>query len=228
MTGDVAITQVMTGVYRIPALDGDNADRRAQLLEWLQEIVQRVWYAKSWSWRRSVLDPFTLASGVKKTPEDFQAVGETRKGGLWVKATGDRLHPASEQAMRDLRNRPGGAGSGDPTCYSIYGQDDTDLTAEIVCNTTANTQLILAYELRPPVVADDDEDGGLPLIPAQYHQSAIVPALRTFARERKGDAGQDPEQAILRAIATIAAAERPDADLPTQSPRFSDSFGGFL
>lgn len=226
LTGEQAIDQIIQGVYRLPLLDADNADRRARVLEWLQEIAERYWYARPWAWRRGVSDPFTLVAGVLEVPSDFQAVGETRRGGVWVKSTGYRLEPVPEETMRDLLNRPGGINSSDPTAYSIYGLGASDGLLNLVCNTSANTPLILAYEKAPPTIADSASDTGLVQIPGAYHQSAVMPALRAYARQRNGD-DVDPELFIQRGIALMAKAERPDADTPKQAPSFFDGCGGY-
>lgn len=225
MTPDQFIDKVITNVLRLPLLDGDNAGWRALALDWVQEVWERIYNGKGWPFRRGVVDPFTLSAGVKTVPSDFLAVGEMRRGGLWVKSTGQRLIPVGEEVMRDMLLTPGGASSGDPTHYSVYGVNTTDGTLNVNCNTTADTQLVLAYEKGAGTLTDSDTDTNLAVLPTGLHMSAVWPAVRAYARHQHGDSDVDPEQAIKNAIGIIARAMRPDADTPKQTPSF---FGDYL
>ena len=225
MNGKSVIDQILTGTYKLPLLDADNSARRAQILEWVNESVQRLWYARGWPFRRAVQDPVTLSSGVGELPSTFQSINAQRFGGVWVKSTGVPLRPISESEMRSLRNVPGGIGDGDPSCYSIYGINTSDYTQKINCDTTGSTQLIVAFEQTPPAIVDDDTDTSLSAIPAAFHQSCVVPCVRAFAQKDLGEDG-DPDMEIEKAVARMARAIRPDADGPKQMPRMR--FGGWI
>ncbi len=220
MTAKEAIDRYFTQVLQLPAVDGDTDLRRSNALQWLQEGGERIYYAKAWPFRRTVQDPFSLTSGAAVLPTDFVAVGEKRKGGVWVKSTGVRLLPLEEHAMRDKIYRPGGPGDGDPTHYSVYGLNLSDYQMNLVTNTTGSMDLVLAYERAFPSLSDDDTDNSLSYIPLAFHESAVWPVLRAYGMKRKGDADADPEAAIRRAITIIAKATRGDVDGPDQSPSF--------
>lgn len=217
------ITQILGHEWNLAELDSDNTDRRTRLLEFLTQLVQRIWYAKSWPWRRNVATVSILQNASEANlPTDFLSIGDRRYGGVWRSADGHPLEPIPEWRLRDIRENPGNGSEIEPEAYSIFGQDAATYRYKIQVPLIATSayNLRVAYETIPPTLDESSNSANLNKIPAQYHQSCLIPPGRAFARRAFGAQDSDVDAEIEKAIRRIADAERPGADGPAQLPEF--------
>lgn len=215
------ITQVLGHEFNIPALDADNTDRRTRTLEFLTQLVERVWYAKAWPWRRSISSVSVLVNTyASNLPADFQSIGDRRYGGVWL--SGEPLTGIPEWQMREIQESTDGGSTSTPEVYSIYGQDPTLYRYQIqVPKAAAGYTLRVAYESLPPTLDESGNVANLQKIPAQYHQSCLIPPGRAWARRTFGAQDVDVDAEIEAAIRRIARAERAGAEAPVQMPAFN-------
>lgn len=220
------IDQMINRVDNVGSADAEHSDRRTRWLEYLIEAANSIWFERNWPWRRGSTS-FTLATGVlfKDLPTDFGQIGPHQ--GVFDNSTGKLLDFASEAeilAMREL----GGTGSGTLTHYGIFGTATTDFEKRMQFNANAGGITVdVYYQKAPPTL---DESAGLEnlkaILPAQYHQPVLVPAVRALGRHSVGDGRyQDYLDQRAKGIALMVKNERLGQDTPRRLPSFFGFYG---
>jgi hypothetical protein len=220
------IDQIINRVDNVSSVDSEHADRRTRHLEYLIEASTDIWLERNWPWRRGSTS-FTLAAGVlfKDMPTDFGHIGPHQ--GVFDHDTGCLLDFATEAeilAMREL----GGNGGGCLTHYGIFGTATTDFEKRMQFNANAGGITVdVYYQKTPPVL---DESAGLDnlkaIVPAQYHQTVLIPAVRALARHSVGDGRyQDYLDQKAKGVVLMVKNERLGQDTPRRVPSFFGTYG---
>lgn len=213
MTVTSFVDRILAYYENVGAADGNNTDRRQRILNWLQGVVETVWYARPWPWKRTSAN-VTMTNGTGDLPADFGDFGKF--GGVYLPSTGQRLDLVDEQTIRDQRERPGAGATDTPKEVSVFGIDASFL--QQLQTVSFSGTLKVVYERVPPTLDEAANVAQLQQIPVQFHQSALIPAVAELAKQSKGDATAQPDVALQRAIAIIARGQRPGTDGINQLP----------
>jgi hypothetical protein len=221
------ITQIVGRNDNSQPLDADYSNRRTRALEYLTEEYEFLWTAREWPFRRAIAAVTVPAlTGAASLPSDFQNIG--RRGRVFNTATGAPLTWVSESALLDLGNATTGFSVGLPRFYSIFGYDTDFVRIINIENNTDEVILGVAYNKKPPTL-DEDVTGGLnnlKAIPEEYHQSVLIPAVRSLAAFHRGDSSWEAhDQKRMRGLNAMIKAERQPQDTLGQFPSF---FGGSM
>jgi hypothetical protein len=221
-----AIDQIVARTANVGSADADYSNLRTRVLEYLTQEFQWYWTARQWKWRRtSTTLTVTANSGAADLPTNFGSIGP--EGGVWNTSNGKQLEEVSEDMLREIKEQPL-SGTSDPDFFSLYGQNTSDYTLQLQTeNNTASLSLKVSYNKIPPTLSEEaSEVNNIKQLPSHYHQSVIIPALRSHILWAKGDASwQDHEQQRLRGLDHMMREERRRQGSARQLPSF---FGGRL
>lgn len=218
------IDQIIGRTDNVSTIDGDYARRRQRHLEYLIEEANYLYTAREWKWRRtSTTVTISSGTGFADLPTDFQSIG--RQSLVTNTANGKVLRWASEDELRAEKDIPGHT-TGDPDVYSIYDQS-TDFEYRIQTVTVSqNVTLLVPYNKALPVLDEDASSGlnNIKCIPEHYHQTVLIPALRSLADFSTGkNDWQAHERQRERGLRLMIRQERLPQDTMGQFPSF---FGG--
>jgi hypothetical protein len=220
------IDQMINRVDNVASVDAENANRRQRHLEYLIEASSDIWFERHWPWKHASTS-FTLAAGVlfKDLPTDFGHIGPQQ--GVFDNTTGCLLDFAEEAeilAMRDLT----GTGSGTLTHYGIFGTATTDFEKRMQFNANGGGITVDVYYTKAPPTLDESAgvDNLKAIVPAEYHQSVLIPSVRALARHSVGDGRyQDYLDQKARGLALMIKNERLGQETPRRVPSFFGTYG---
>lgn len=219
MTAAALLDLVLSYTDNISATDADNAVRRTRVLQALQEIYEEVWNFREWR--------FKLTSGTVTVlnntssiamPSDFLDMGSE---GAVYSAAGIKM--VEQPAQRLLEWRQLGIGTGSPVdTFAIFNFDATSgLPLFQLPNTVSgNTAFTVWYNRVAPTLADSvtAATSKLHFIPAQYHNTVLLPGVVAKIRKQKGDT-RDWAGQYAAGLTSMALRERPRKTAVQQLPR---------
>lgn len=186
-----AIDKVIQRSDNIKGSPADYLDRRARLLDSLQEVFEEVYWLRDWVWRRKRTVVTVLAADESvSVPSDFGSFGNS--GGIWSALAsggdGHQLDLATESEIIEDRER--NRRTNTPRRFALFGQDAvTYLTQIQIQPHDAAVPLAVWYQPDPPQLDESTNVAKLNLIPAKYHQRVLIPGLKMRSRESKADQG---------------------------------------
>lgn len=225
MTVTQFLDQIIGRVDNVAAIDAENTDRRQRHLEYLIEASSDIYFERHWPWRRGSTS-FTLAAGVlfQDMPADFGHIGPQQ--GVFDADTGCLLDFAEEVDILSMRT-PDGNGGGTLTHYGIFGTAVTDFEKRMQFNANAGGITVDVFYTKVPLTLDDtaNADNLKAIVPAEYHQTVLIPAVRALARHSVGDGRyQDYIDQKARGVGLMVKNERLGQDTPRRNPSF---FGAY-
>jgi hypothetical protein len=223
MNVTAAIDQVVARTANLGSADAGYANLRTMILEFLTQEFEWYWTARQWK-RRRASTTVTVTSGSGELPTNFSSLGT--EGGVWNTNTGRELREISEDELRLINLQPGYSVS-DPRYFTIYGLNTSDFTYEIHVETNSSAlSLTVAYNIIPPTLDEDTGVDNLKYIPEHFHQSVVIPAVRSHMLWKKGEQSwEDHEKQRLRGLDHMIREERRRQGSGRQFPSF---FGGRL
>jgi hypothetical protein len=219
------ITQIRARNDNSQPLDADYSGHRTRILEYLIEEFEFLWTAREWSWRRTSANVTVPANqGYGDFPSNYQSIG--RKGGVWNTANGKQLRFKPEDFLRNCKILSSTT-TADPDYYSEYGQNASDYTKLLQTENNSETlTLLVAYNKKAPDLDDTTNTANLNAIPEEYHQSVLIPAVRSLAAFHRGDADWAAHEARrMKGLDHMIRTERKPQDRSGQFPSF---FGGSI
>ncbi len=189
MTASEIIDQVLSYTDNIPPTDADYANRRIRLLNYLREILAKVWYAKEWPFARRVATLPVLANeGFVNVPDDYLGLGDYGGVLLADQNSGDPLDHVPEHII--VQQRQTGSTTQTPAIFSVFGQDPITLVKRLQFPMNAGDYNVLVNYLKdvPDITDGPPDNNGVDEIPVQYHQTVLVTGLQSRTLQSKGDA----------------------------------------
>jgi len=223
MTVTQFVDQQIKRTDNVNVNDPDNAERRNRVVEYLVEVFTDVWFRRHWWFRFTRQAGFSVpTTGTAVLPANFRQMGPY--GGLYLQTTGNRLDAISQQELEEIRERPGFTTS-TPEIYSIFGQDAAT-SAPLIQTPKSPVAVLydLSYELQVPALDEGANVNNLVIVPADYHQSVLIPGVRAAMLFSRGDARTDKQMALYEAgLARMCGQERQMQESTQRLPSF---FGG--
>lgn len=177
-----------------PANDG----RRGDLLNQLNLMNSYIHNYREWPWTFDEAT-LTIASGSNfvGVPTNFMHMG--RNGALYDSANKRRWTEISIHQFVRMRFEM----DPDPNsrCFVIK-----DLLVQIPWTSTSDIVFAMVYRVRPEILVDD---GTEMLLPDQYAQTVLIPALYARAQMTKDDARPDWKADLKDGISQMCALENP-------------------
>ena len=175
--------QIIGHIDNTPPSDADVTDSATRILEHLIAIVNDICTRRSRRWRRRTSSLLTFTSGSVGVPSDFGEMGPY--GGLFNSGTGEKLRETDESEIVLLRQ--GLSARND--VFAIYDQDTTTGVMKFQIPTTAALTAYASYLAATPTLDYTANNDKLKVaVPAQYHQTVIVPGVQWKRQRAKGDA----------------------------------------
>lgn len=204
MHAQALIDKVIAYTDNVSANDSDNTTRRARILAYAQETFDEVWQFRDFPFKyKTGTTSVTANATFASLPSDFAEVGN--QGGIYVSGTTGPLTEVPIQALEtDIQANYSPAGA--PQRYAIFGVDTSNVK-RIYIDLAPAVTLNLVY-VRVPTALADATSAELSQIPAQYHNSVILPGVVAKTRRSKGDTRNYRED-FTRGLAYMAAHERP-------------------
>lgn len=196
MTVSALIDIVMNFTEDINPTDSDYTNRRARILQLLQEVYDEVWLTREWdfSFTENIV---VLTAGVTTLPEDFMEFG--LQGGVYNMATRSPLREVFYQDINEARQAQQG---GVATEFMISGP-----LRELATNSVDSTEsLYVWYRYNPAILVD--EDTAIATIPLAYHNVVLVNGVISRTRQSKGDA-RDWETRFQKGLALMIKNQKP-------------------
>jgi hypothetical protein len=220
-----AIDQAIQFMDNLPSGDGDNAARRTRYLSLLIESVDEIRQETALPSMLAESDEIDVdaADSFAELPDDFGAVSTS--GTVILVSTGDEMDWVPEKEIIAARRGRSGATSV-PGVYSIFGVDDTSF-AQLIQFPPLSTGISVRvlYLTSTPALDDSTNADNLKIaIPSQYHQSVLIPLLRSKVEMGKSDSrASEYYQLYEKAVRRMKRQEFPTGK---QSPRGLRSFFG--
>lgn len=219
MTSSALLDLILSYTDNISATDADNATRRLRVLQALQEIYEEVWNFREWRFKLTSGTITVLATTSSIAfPSDFLDMGSE---GAVYSNTGIKMVEKPAQELLEWRQL--GIGTGSPVdTYAIFNFDATSgLPLFQIPNTvTSNTAFTVWYNRTAPTLADSTTPATskLHFIPAQYHNTVLLPGVVAKIRKQKGDT-RDWAAQYSQGLAYMTLRERPRKTAVQQLPR---------
>lgn len=184
MTITQMVDQVLSDVMNISASDADNTATRLRVVRGVNEVGGYVFGFRDWPFRRAT-SSVTVSAGVgyASLPATFLRVGTY--GGVFLVSTGAQLEPVTEQELLGIRAMPGSSTDA-PAVYSIFGIDGTTFLKRIQIPTNVGA-VVLSVSHETQLGTLDEATGDIEVIPAEWHQTVLMPGLRAMFRQQVGD-----------------------------------------
>lgn len=208
MTTSEMISLAMAQQENVNTADADYAQRRVRVLTLLQAVLDALYRAREWPWRRTVSPAsvnIAINVGYAVMPADFDTVGRT--GHVFHGTEGYELafRPEDFLAARKVRTS---YNTDRPQFYSEYGQDTNFAPLIQIDNNSAALSLKVTYNRTPPTLIDDSatpaSDNLLKRFPERYHHLVLLPALQArLALQRGESTQQDYENYLLAGVRTM-------------------------
>jgi len=198
------IDAVLNYTDNIGATDADNATRRARMLQYAQEVWDYVWLYADWHWAyRTATGGSVGSDGVMAVPTGFSRFGG--KGGLFNAANGRKCEEEYDMAM--FQHRYLGGYRDNLEKFTRWGQNTTTGAQQFRFYATSGT-ITSVYLAVPPTLVDIDDTttNNLFFIPAQYHNTVLLPGIVAKTRTSKGDM-RDFDKDFLKGLGLMHAKE---------------------
>lgn len=221
MTSSSAIDTLLSFTDNVDATDGDNAVRRTRFLQYLQEVNDDVWNFYDWTFKyTSATKVATIAASSIVLPTNFAEFGN--HGGVWLGTS-----QLMEISLRDLTmGRQAGVfpGTSAPGIFAMAGMDSTGAKKlELPVASTAYT-LTLFFIARPYTLADlTTSSNNLQYIPAEYHNTVIIPGTAYKIHRDKGEQADYWDQ-YQRGLGYMVKRERERKTVVSRMPRAVNSW----
>lgn len=214
MTTSALIDIIINYVDNSSSADNDNSVRRTRILQYAQEVFDEVWYFRGWPFKsRSGTVTVTAGNNAGDLPADFGEFGD--KGGVYDGTSAlVEISEAQLIAERQSGNRQLG-----PYIFAVFGYNTATNRKQLqVLTQGANVTYTINYlALAPTLVDATDSTNKLDNIPAQHHQSVLVPGVAAKAKVSIGDS-RDFRSQYLAGIARMTAVERPRKTVTRRAP----------
>lgn len=178
-----------------------NANRRIDLLDYLNHLTAFVHNYREWSWTWSGATTVTVLANARTVavPADFQEFGQN--GGLFNASTKTRLKEISPYLLDRIRLE-GNAGS-NLNVFCVRRE-----LIELPFVVTSNLVLTPIYRVAPEVFSDHNS-GATMLIPDRYCRTVIVPGLTRAGQQSKDDARPDWASELRDGLSQMCAQDNP-------------------
>lgn len=149
------INQVLARDDNVAASAAHNVQRRQRILELLREVHAETWWLRDWPFkRRQAIVTIEAPDGTGSMPWDFASLGNY--GGVYFPTAsggdGRRLEYVPEQVIMDLR--VGSWADSAPSVFSLFGQDEANIT-QIQCPQTGGEYDLRVYYQPNPAYIDE-------------------------------------------------------------------------
>lgn len=200
--------------------DLDYADRRARILQLAQEVVDDVWHFRDFSLKQRTTT-MTVTSGQSSCnlPADLGDTGDL--GGVFLNGIlMEEVYPI--QLIQLKEGLSGANGYNADYVYAIFSEGTTTPYLRKLQTTTrgSNTTYNIYYSATPPTLSDTTDDPAgesLSLIPAQYHNTVLIPGVMAKVNRGKGDT-RDFLSSYQRGLSLMVLRERPRKGMVQRLP----------
>jgi len=201
MTADEIIDAVAAYVYDVNEDDPDNVERRARLLQYLQEVYDEVWLFREWAFTyRTATTTITGTNGTADLPADYLELGV--QGKIFDQDGRELL----EDTYPDIRQAQLRGHIENPPCRFAIFSLDTDGNKILTPLTGTNYTIDLLYRCLPETLADDVSP--TVKIPASHHNTVLVMGTAAKAARSVGDPRPDWESAYRAGLQRMIIVER--------------------
>lgn len=209
MTTSALLDALLAHYDSVSSSDADNAGRRTTLLQFAQEVFDEAWLYREWTWRHTTGTITVLASTNSIVlPTDFHSMGQN--GRVFESGTTKRYFEAPYQWLED--RLAGTTNNSNEQAFSVAGFDSTTgrRLFRIAFTPGSNLSFDLRYLNVPPTLVDTTgSTNKLDALPAEYHNTVILPGAVAKLKEREGDSRHWYDRYLL-GLGRMAAYERPN------------------
>lgn len=219
MTSSALIDLILSYTDNISATDADNSTRRLRILQAAQEIFDEVWQFREWKFRLTTGNvTVTTGNSSVVVPSDFLELGSS---GAVYSPDHKRMVERAPQELLEWREL--GIGTGSPVdSFAFFDYDVTTgrIMFQILNAVTSNQIYKFWYNRFSPTLGDSTTPSvsNLHFVPAQYHNTVLVPGVAAKIRKQKGDT-RDWEGQYQRGLTEMVLRERQHKSSVQQLPR---------